>query len=68
MVEQIAFGSNFIMVFPDRSASSASGTVRYITYDDALAAEGGLPIEAVAPMINTSAQLVYATINQVRAS
>ena len=55
--EQIAsFGSNFIMVFPDRSASSASGTVRYITYDDALAVEREVSgIEAVAPMINTSA-------------
>ncbi|MCK9437862.1 MAG: ABC transporter permease, partial [Synergistaceae bacterium] len=38
--EQIAsFGSNFIMIFPDRSASSASGTVKYLTYDDALAIE-----------------------------
>jgi putative ABC transport system permease protein len=63
--EQIAsFGSNFIMVFPDRSASSASGTVRYITHDDALAVEREVSgIEAVAPMINTSAQLVYGNTN-----
>ncbi len=63
--EQIAsFGSNFIMVFPDRSASSASGTVRYLTYDDALAVEREVSgIEAVAPMINTSAQLVYGNTN-----
>ena len=63
--EQIAsFGSNFIMVFPDRSASSASGTVRYIRYDDALAVEREVSgIEAVAPMINTSAQLVYGNTN-----
>lgn len=63
--EQIAsFGSNFIMVFPDRSASSASGTVKYLTYDDALAIEREVSgIEAVAPMINTTAQLVYGNTN-----
>lgn len=63
--EQIAsFGSNFIMIFPDRSASSASGTVKYLTYDDALAIEREVSgIEAVAPMINTSAQLVYGNTN-----
>lgn len=63
--EQIAsFGSNFIMIFPDRSASSASGTVKYLTYDDAIAIEREVSgIEAVAPMINTSAQLVYGNTN-----
>ena len=63
--EQIAsFGSNIIMIFPDRSASSASGTVKYLTYDDALAIEREVSgIEAVAPMINTSAQLVYGNTN-----
>jgi len=63
--EQIAsFGSNFIMVFPDRSASSAAATSKYLTYDDALAIEREVSgIEAVAPMINTSAQLVYGNTN-----
>ena len=63
--EQIAsFGSNFIMVFPDRSASSAAGNVRYLTYEDSLAVEREVSgIEAVAPMINTSAQLVYGNTN-----
>lgn len=63
--EQIAsFGSNFIMVFPDRSASSAAGNVRYLTYEDSLAVEREVSgIEAVAPMIYTSAQLVYGNTN-----
>jgi putative ABC transport system permease protein len=63
--EQIAsFGSNFIMVFPDRSASSAAVATKYITYDDALAIEREVSgIDAVAPMITTSAQLVYGNTN-----
>lgn len=63
--EQIAsFGSNFIMVFPDRSASSAAAATKYITYDDALAIEREVSgIDAVAPMITTSAQLVYGNTN-----
>ena len=63
--EQIAsFGSNFIMVFPDRSASSAAAVAKYLTYDDAIAIEREVSgIEAVAPMIGTSAQLVYGNTN-----
>ncbi len=63
--EQIAsFGSNFIMVFPDRAAMSASGTQRYLTYDDAKAIEREVSgIDAVAPMINTSVTLIYGNTN-----
>lgn len=63
--EQIAsFGSNFIMVFPDRAAMSTSGTQRYLTYDDAKAIEREVSgIDAVAPMINTSVTLIYGNTN-----
>lgn len=63
--EQISsFGSNFIMVYPDRSAQQTGNTMRYLTYDDAKAIEREVSgIEAVAPMINTSATLVYGNTN-----
>lgn len=63
--EQISsFGSNFIMVFPDRSAMTTSATQRYLTYDDAKAiADEVSGVDAVAPMINTSATLVYGNTN-----
>jgi len=63
--EQIAsFGSNFIIVFPDRSAMSSSGTVRYLTFEDAKAIEKDVSgIEAVAPMVDTSVQLIYGNTN-----
>ncbi len=63
--EQIAsFGSNFIMVFPDRAAMSTNGTQRYLTYDDARAIEREVSgIDAVAPMINTSVTLIYGNTN-----
>ncbi|MDO5562337.1 MAG: ABC transporter permease [Synergistaceae bacterium] len=63
--EQISsFGSNFIMVFPDRSASSTSTTQRYLTYDDAKAIGREVSgIDAVAPMVNTSATLIYGNTN-----
>lgn len=63
--EQIAsFGSNFIIVFPDRSAMSTTGTVRYLTYSDAQAIEREVSgIEAVAPMIDTSASVIYGNTN-----
>ncbi len=63
--EQIAsFGSNFIMVFPDRAAMSAGGPRRYLTYDDAKAIEREVSgVDAVAPMINTSVTLVYGNMN-----
>ncbi len=63
--EQISsFGSNFIMVYPDRSAQQTGNTMRYLTYDDAKAIEDEVSgIEAVAPMINTSATLIYGNTN-----
>ena len=63
--EQISsFGSNFIMVFPDRGAMSTSTTQRYLTYDDALAIEQQVSgIDAVAPMVNTSVTLIYGNTN-----
>ncbi|MEG1823978.1 MAG: ABC transporter permease [Cloacibacillus sp.] len=63
--EQISsFGSNFIMVFPDRSARSTTGITRYLTYDDAQAIEKEVSgVEAVAPMINMSAMLIYGNTN-----
>ena len=63
--EQIAsFGSNFIMVFPDRPGRSTTGVTRYLTYDDALAIEKEVSgVDAVAPMINMSATLVYENTN-----
>lgn len=63
--EQIAsFGSNFIIVFPDRSAMSTTGTMRYLTYSDAQAIEREVSgIEAVAPMIDTSGSVIYGNTN-----
>lgn len=63
--EQISsFGSNFIMVFPDRPGRSTTGVTRYLTYDDALAIEKEVSgIDAVAPMINMSATLIYENTN-----
>ncbi|MDO5116794.1 MAG: ABC transporter permease [Synergistaceae bacterium] len=63
--EQISsFGSNFIMVFPDRPGRSTTGVTRYLTYDDALAIEKEVSgVEAVAPMINMAATLIYENTN-----
>ncbi|MBQ9882042.1 MAG: ABC transporter permease [Synergistes sp.] len=63
--EQISsFGSNFIMVFPDRPGRSNTGTTRYLTYDDAQAIEKEVSgVDSVAPMINLSATLVYENMN-----
>ena len=63
--EQISsFGSNFIMVFPDRPGRSTTGVTRYLTYDDAQAIEKEVSgVDAVAPMINLSATLVYENTN-----
>lgn len=59
-----SFGSNFIIVFPDRSAQLTTGTMRYITDEDAEAIKREVSgVEAVAPIINTSAQLVYGNSN-----
>ena len=63
--EQISsFGSNFIMVFPDRPGRSTTGVTRYLTYDDAQAIEKEVSgVDAVAPMINMSATLIYENTN-----
>lgn len=63
--EQIsAFGSNFIMVFPDRSSRSTTGVTRYLTDDDAEAiAREVSGIDAVAPMINLSGVAIYENTN-----
>ena len=63
--EQLSsFGSNFIMVFPDRPGRSTTGVTRYLTYDDAQAIEKEVSgVDAVAPMINMSATLIYENTN-----
>ncbi len=63
--EQIAsFGSNFIIVFPDRSAMSSTGKTRYLTMDDAAAIEREVSgMDAVAPVIETSVKLIYGNTN-----
>ena len=63
--EQISsFGSNFIMVFPDRSSRSTMGSRSYLTDEDAEAiAREVSGIDAVAPMINLSATVVYENTN-----
>lgn len=63
--EQISsFGSNFIMVFPDRSSRSTLGSRSYLTDDDADAiAREVSGIDAVAPMINLSAAIVCENAN-----
>lgn len=63
--EQIAaFGSNSVMVFPDHSAMSSSRKTRQLTMDDAAAIEHEVSgIGAVAPLINTSARLIYGNTN-----
>ncbi|MDU4960140.1 MAG: ABC transporter permease [Sporomusaceae bacterium] len=63
--DQIAsFGSNFIIVFPDRSAMSATGNTRYLTMGDAEAIEREVSgIEAVAPVVDASATLIYGNTN-----
>ncbi|MCF0248590.1 MAG: ABC transporter permease [Synergistes sp.] len=63
--EQISsFGSNFIMVFPDRGGGSGSSNPKYLTYDDAMAiADEVSGIDAVAPMINMSTTLVHENNN-----
>ena len=62
---QIAsLGSNFMVVFTDFSASSGGGPVRYLTDKDAAAILKEVSgVAAVAPMINTSAQVVYGNLN-----
>lgn len=63
--EQISsFGSNFIMVFPERSGASSQGNIRYLTYDDAMAIKNQVSgIDALAPMVDASVTLIYGNTN-----
>ena len=63
--EQIAaFGSNFVMVFSQRSGSSAQGNIRYITVDDANAIEKNVSgVDALAPLVNASVTVIYGNTN-----
>lgn len=63
--EQISsFGSNFIMVFPDRPGRSTTGVTRYLTNDDAEAISNEVSgVDAVAPMVDVSATLIYENTN-----
>jgi putative ABC transport system permease protein len=57
-------GSNFMYIFPDRSAVGSFSTPRYLTISDAEAIERECSgAEAVAPLIETSAQMVYGSAN-----
>ena len=59
-----SLGSNFMVVFTDFGASSGGGPVRYLTDKDAVAIESEVSgVAAVAPIINTSAQVVYGNLN-----
>ena len=63
--EQIAaFGSNFVMVFSQRSGSSSQGSIRYITVDDANAIEKNVSgVDALAPLVNASVTVIYGNTN-----
>jgi putative ABC transport system permease protein len=59
-----SFGSNFIMVFPERSGASSQGNIRYLTYDDAMAIKNQVSgIDALAPMVDASVTLIYGNTN-----
>ena len=64
--EQISsFGSNFIMVFPDRSGRSFTQTkANYLTYSDAQKIESEVSgIEAISAVVDVTADLVYKNTN-----
>lgn len=63
--EQIAsLGSNFMIVFPDRSAVAAAGNTRYLTMGDAEAIEREVSgVDAVAPVVNVSVTMIYGNTN-----
>ena len=63
--EQIAaFGSNFVMVFSQRSGSSSQGSIRYITVDDANAIEKNVSgVDALAPLVNAQVTVIYGNTN-----
>lgn len=62
--EIVSFGSNFVMVFSQRSGSLAQGNIRYITNADATAIERSVSgVDAVAPLVNASVTAVYGNTN-----
>jgi len=62
--EIASFGSNFVMVFSQRSGSLAQGNIRYITNADATAIERSVSgVDAVAPLVNASVTAVYGNTN-----
>jgi len=62
--EIASFGSNFVMVFSQRSGSLAQRNIRYITNADATAIERSVSgVDAVAPLVNASVTAVYGNTN-----
>jgi len=63
--EQIAaFGSNFLMIYSQRSGRSSQGNIRYLTLDDAEAIERSVSgIDEIAPVINAAVTVVYGNTN-----
>ena len=64
--EQISsFGSNFIMVFPDRGGNSSNkDRIAFLTLSDAQAIEREVSgIEAISPVVDLSANLIYKNSN-----
>jgi len=62
--EIASFGSNFVMVFSQRSGSLSQGNIRYITNADATAIERSVSgVDAVAPLVNASVTAVYGNTN-----
>ncbi len=63
--EQIAsFGTNSVTVMRERNAQSTGDTARYLTESDAQAiAENVSGVEAVAPTVSASVQVVYGNTN-----
>jgi putative ABC transport system permease protein len=57
-------GSNFMYIFPDRSSVGSYSNPRYLTVSDAEAIERECSgTEAVAPLVQTSAQAIYGNAN-----
>lgn len=59
-----SLGSNFMFVFTEFRASSGGSPVRYLTDKDAVAiAKEVSGVAAVAPVVDTTAQVVYGNLN-----
>ena len=63
--EEIAsFGTNSVTVMRERNAQSTGDTAKYLTESDAEAIAANVSgVAAVAPVVNTSAQVVYGNTN-----